>query len=186
VRLAPSPSAGAARADRGSVNRRRATTRLFSAHVAGLCARQTGKWGKSEAVDAAELQLLTSLEDRHWWYKERRERPRGSLPAGQRGTERRRRGGALPAGQIMAGRLADAARPPSVTGAPTPSSPARRRKPHRAASRRYGASCACFCEQASIFAVSRLGQTQSGRLSDSFVSLLVGRPGQLWRGRAAD
>jgi len=28
--------------------------------------------GRSEAVDAAELRLLTSLEDRHWWYKERR------------------------------------------------------------------------------------------------------------------
>jgi SAM-dependent methyltransferase len=28
--------------------------------------------GRSEAVDAAELGLLTSLEDRHWWYRERR------------------------------------------------------------------------------------------------------------------
>lgn len=28
--------------------------------------------GKKEAVKPAELQLLTSLEDRHWWYKERR------------------------------------------------------------------------------------------------------------------
>src|SRR5215475_3085163 len=25
-----------------------------------------------EAMKPAELQLLTSLEDRHWWYKERR------------------------------------------------------------------------------------------------------------------
>jgi SAM-dependent methyltransferase len=28
--------------------------------------------GKKEAMKPAELQLLTSLEDRHWWYKERR------------------------------------------------------------------------------------------------------------------
>ncbi len=30
------------------------------------------RWGKSEAVETAELELLTSLEDSHWWYRERR------------------------------------------------------------------------------------------------------------------
>jgi SAM-dependent methyltransferase len=34
--------------------------------------RQSCACCKSEAVDTAELRLLTSLEDRHWWYKERR------------------------------------------------------------------------------------------------------------------
>ncbi len=29
-------------------------------------------YGKKEAMKPAELQLLTSLEDRHWWYRERR------------------------------------------------------------------------------------------------------------------
>src|SRR6516225_9850642 len=36
---------------------------------------QTGRSAhgcKSEAMDSAELRLLTSLEDRHWWYRERR------------------------------------------------------------------------------------------------------------------
>ena len=33
---------------------------------------RAGQWGKNEAMKPAELQLLTSLEDRHWWYKERR------------------------------------------------------------------------------------------------------------------
>lgn len=28
--------------------------------------------GHKESMDAAELKLLTSIEDRHWWYKERR------------------------------------------------------------------------------------------------------------------
>jgi SAM-dependent methyltransferase len=34
--------------------------------------RRSRACGKDEAVDTAELRLLTSLEDRHWWYKERR------------------------------------------------------------------------------------------------------------------
>src|SRR5580692_6606720 len=33
---------------------------------------QCGRCGKKEPMKPAELQLLTSLEDRHWWYKERR------------------------------------------------------------------------------------------------------------------
>lgn len=32
----------------------------------------TVRCGKNEPMKPAELQLLTSLEDRHWWYKERR------------------------------------------------------------------------------------------------------------------
>ena len=34
--------------------------------------RHLRAWGKKEAMKPAELQLLTSLEDRHWWYRERR------------------------------------------------------------------------------------------------------------------
>jgi SAM-dependent methyltransferase len=35
-------------------------------------ARQPLPCGKKEAMKPAELQLLTSIEDRHWWYRERR------------------------------------------------------------------------------------------------------------------
>ena len=37
-----------------------------------LYKRQIGAWCESETVDTAEIRLLTSLEGRHWWYRERR------------------------------------------------------------------------------------------------------------------